>query len=574
MKCSAPCGARVASDAREDLVMFSDLNRVIDQVVKDKGITREVIVDALESAMLTAARKTFGPYLDIEANFNEEVGEVELFQFLSVVEAVADNNREITLGDAHKHDPEAQYEDELGLKMDTSKFGRIAAQTAKQVIIQKVRDAERENVYNEFKDRVGEIINAIVQRFEKGSIIVNLGHAEAILTPRDQIPREYYRQGERLRGLIVSVDRIAKGPQITLSRASEDFVKKLFETEVPEIADGIVRIVGIAREPGSRTKVAVYSEDSDVDPVGACVGMRGSRVQSVVQELRGEKIDIVAYTPDLFRYACQALAPAQITEVSVDEDDQLLDIIVPDDQLSLAIGRKGQNVRLASKLLGWHIDIKSESRAREMLERTINILCQVEGVDFVTAGLFFQSGMENVVDLSQSRVEELAQLEGMSEERAQRLIEAAAAFAKKEPEKALGEGLDTDKEADEAAEAQSADQAGEAAETGAETAPGDGAQAAEAAEAAEPAEEPETGASEGAVPDAEAEETAPAPSAEAGDEGEQAPDEEEAPREAAEGAAEAEEKTENAEAAANEAEAEKAVSQAQNHATGEDGQVE
>ena len=552
----------MARNAREDLVMFSDLNRVIDQVVKDKGITREVIVDALESAMLTAARKTFGPYQDIEANFNEEVGEVELFQFLNVVEEVIDSNREISLGDAHKHDPEAQYEDELGLKMDTSKFGRIAAQTAKQVIIQKVRDAERENIYNEFKDRVGEIINAIVQRFEKGNIIVNLGHAEAILTPRDQIPREYYRQGERLRGLIVSVERITKGPQITLSRASEDFVKKLFETEVPEIADGIVRIVGNAREPGSRTKVAVYSEDSDVDPVGACVGMRGSRVQSVVQELRGEKIDIVAYTPDLFRYACQALAPAQITEVSIDEDEQLLDIIVPDDQLSLAIGRKGQNVRLASKLLGWHIDIKSESKAREQMEMAITILCQVEGVDFVTAGLFFQSGMKNVVDLSQSRVEELAQLEGMNEERAQRLIEAASAFAAAHPEKSLGEGLELPGAAGDEDETKPAAQTAEAGGGAA------GEDAAQAPETAEPAAE--TGEPGTVSAAAEVEETAASDGG-----GARAPvsDGEEVRQEAADPSLGPEGNTEVAEELT-EAAAEKTTAETQSPASGAEEQVE
>jgi transcription termination/antitermination protein NusA len=345
--------------------MVTNLNHIIDQVVKDKGIDRAILVEALESAVLSAANKKYRNTRDLEAHYNDELGEVELFEFVTVVDEVQDSYKEIDREEAREIDPDVEVGDSLGMKMDASNFSRIAAQTAKQVIIQKVREAEREGVFNEFKDRVGELVNGIVRRYERGDLIIDLGRAEALLPHREQVPRENYRQGDRARVYISEVKMSPKGPQIILSRTHPGLVAALFYFEVPEIAEGIVEIKAVAREPGSRAKIAVVSYDPDVDPVGACVGMRGSRVQNVVSELRGEKIDIIPWTPDIARFSCAALAPSEVSRVYVDEDEQALEIIVPDDQLSLAIGKKGQNVRLAAKLTGWKIDIKSESRAAE-----------------------------------------------------------------------------------------------------------------------------------------------------------------------------------------------------------------
>ena len=345
--------------------MVGNLNHIIDQVVKDKGIDRQVLVEALESAVLSAANKKFRNTRDLEAHYNDEIGEVEVFEFVTVVDEVVDSYKEIDIEEARDVDPDVEVGDSLGMMLEAGSFSRIAAQTAKQVIIQKVREAEREGIFNEFKDRVGEIVNGIVRRYERGDLIVDLGRAEALLPNREQVPRENYRQSDRVRAYISEVKMSAKGPQIILSRTHPGLLISLFSSEVPEIAEGIVEIKGAAREPGSRAKISVVSHDIDVDPVGACVGMRGSRVQNVVTELRGERIDIIPWTPDPARYACAALAPAEVARVYVDEDGQSMEIIVPDDQLSLAIGKKGQNVRLAAKLIGWRIDIKSETRAQE-----------------------------------------------------------------------------------------------------------------------------------------------------------------------------------------------------------------
>ena len=363
--------------------MVLNLNHVIDQVVKDKGINRDVLVEALEAAVLSAANKKYRNTRDLEAHFNHEIGEVELFEFVTVVDEVEDSYREITLNEAQEIDPDAEPGDSLGMKLDATSFSRIAAQTAKQVIIQKVREAEREGIYNEFKDRVGELLNGIVRRYERGDLIIDLGRAEAILPHREQVPRENYRQGDRVRAYLSEAKLSPKGPQIILSRIHPGVVAALFNSEVPEIHEGIVEIMGVAREPGNRTKIAVVSHDSDVDPVGACVGMRGSRVQNVVSELRGEKIDIIPWTPDIARFACSSLSPAEVTRVYVDNDEQSLEIIVPDDQLSLAIGKKGQNVRLAAKLTGWKIDIKSETRAAEA-ELEEEVVEEVEGPEELT----------------------------------------------------------------------------------------------------------------------------------------------------------------------------------------------
>jgi N utilization substance protein A len=347
-----------------------NLKNTIDSIVKEKGIDKQVVLEALEQAVLSAANKKYRNTRDLEAHFNEEAGEVELFEFVTVVEEVTDSYKEIDLEEAREVDPDVEIGDSLGMKMDASDFTRIAAQTAKQVIIQKVREAERETIYNEFISRKGELINGIVRRYEKGDLIVDLGRAEAILPHTEQAPREVYRQGDRIKALITKIEMTGKGPQIILSRTNPLVLAELFEAEVPEIAEGIVEIKGVVRETGSRSKIAVYSHDNNVDPVGACVGMRGARVQNVVSELRGEKIDIIPWSEDIARFACNALAPAVVSKIYIVEETKSMEIIVADDQLSLAIGKRGQNVRLAARLTGWKIDIKSETRAAEaeMLE--------------------------------------------------------------------------------------------------------------------------------------------------------------------------------------------------------------
>ncbi len=342
-----------------------NLKHAIEQLVKEKGIDRQVVLEAMEQAVLTAANKKYRNTRDLEAHYNHETGEVELFEFVTVVEDVQDSYKEIGLEEAHEIDPEAEIGDSLGEKLDSSGFSRIAAQTAKQVIIQKVRDAERETIYNEYNDRVWEIITGMVRRFEKGELLIDLGRAEAVLPAKEQMPREVYRPGDRLRAIITEIRMTTKGPQIMLSRTHPSMLAKLFEAEVPEIAEGIVEINAIVRDPGSRAKIAVSSNDRDVDPVGACVGMRGARVQNVVSELRGEKIDIIPWSEDIARFACNSLSPAQVSKVFVDEEKRVLEIIVPDDQLSLAIGKRGQNVSLAARLTGCRIDIKSESKVAE-----------------------------------------------------------------------------------------------------------------------------------------------------------------------------------------------------------------
>ena len=344
------------------------IKHAIEQIVKEKGIDRNVVIEAMEQAVLTAANKKYRNTRDLEARYNPDTGEVELFEFVTVVEEVLDSYKEIDLEEAREIDPEVEVGDSLGEKLDASGFTRIAAQTAKQVIIQKVREAERETIFNEYSDRQWEIITGMVRRFEKGELLVDLGRAEAVLPSKEQMPREVYRPGDRIRAIITEIRMTTKGPQIILSRTHPSMLAKLFEAEVPEIAEGIVEINAVVRDPGSRAKVAVSSNDRDIDPVGACVGMRGARVQNVVSELRGEKIDIIPWSEDIARFACNALSPAQVSKVFVDEDNRTLEIIVADDQLSLAIGKRGQNVSLAARLTGCRIDIKSESKVADEVE--------------------------------------------------------------------------------------------------------------------------------------------------------------------------------------------------------------
>ncbi|WP_426750132.1 transcription termination factor NusA [Myxococcus sp. Y35] len=430
-----------------------NLNLVLDQVAKDKGIDRAVLIATLEDAMKTAAKKHFGQDRELEAKYDPEKGVVELFQAITVVEEIVDPVQavnQISLVEAHKKGMEVepgdelvfqifyrdedaaeakaqddQYGDILRLKTFRRGFGRIAAQTAKQVILQRTRDAERENVFNEYRDRKNEIVTGIARRFERGNIIVDLGRAEAVLPVREQVPRETYRPGDRVQAYVLDVLRESKGPQIVLSRASVNLLTKLFEMEVPEIAEGIVVIEAAAREPGGRAKIAVSSRDSDVDPVGACVGMKGSRVQAVVQELRGEKIDIVPFDEDPARFVCSALAPAEVSRVIIDEANHAMELIVPDDQLSLAIGRRGQNVRLAAQLTGWKLDINSESRVRELREFANRSLGSLPGVNEMLVETLYAHGFRQARDIAEANAEMLAQLPGIDPARIPSMQEAA-----------------------------------------------------------------------------------------------------------------------------------------------------
>jgi N utilization substance protein A len=337
-------------------------------------------------------------------------------------------------------DPEAEIGDQLGVKMETESFGRIAAQTAKQVIIQKVKDAERENIFAEYKDRKGDVITGMVQRIEKRNIVVNMGRAEAILPFSEQIPRENYRQGDRIRALMLDVRRTQKDPQIILSRSNPAFLVKLFEQEVPEIAEGIVRIMCAAREPGQRAKIGVRSSDADVDPVGACVGMKGSRVQAVVQELRGEKIDIIPWNDDAAHFVCNALQPAEISKVIIDQDTSTMEVIVADEQLSLAIGKRGQNVRLAAKLTGWKIDVRSESKEEKITGESFERLLAIDSMDEETATILFDNGYRNPEDIARATLAELTSFMGITEEKGTALLQGALRYLANPPEEVKVEG--------------------------------------------------------------------------------------------------------------------------------------
>lgn len=418
-----------------------DLEQIINQVGRDKGIDKQVLIEALESAVLSAAKKHYGHNLNLEANYNSEMGEIEVLEFRTVVDKVEDPETQMSMEEARRdYDPDCEVGDELGRKLDSAELGRIAAQTAKQVIIQKLRDAERDVIYGEYRDRKGEIVNGIVQRFERGNIIVNLGKTDALLPGREQISRERYRQGDRIRAMILDIDPVSRGPQVILTRSHPEFMKKLFEIEVPEIAEGIVEIKSVAREPGERAKIAVYSNDTNVDPVGACVGIKGSRVQAVVSELRGERIDIVTWTPDAPSFVARALSPAEVVRVIVDEDEHSMEVVVGDDQLSLAIGRGGQNVKLASKLTGWRIDVRSESVAEEESKRARSQLESIPGIGLGASELLYQVGYRSVAEVAAATVEELSAIEGIGEEGAGMIITNARELVQKL--EAQGDGED------------------------------------------------------------------------------------------------------------------------------------
>lgn len=405
--------------------MYFDLNYVIEQVGKEKGISRETLIEALEEAILSASKKKFGNHLDLEARYNNELGEIEVFQFKTVVEQINEPDSEISLEDAKQHDPECMIGDSIGIKMDTSSLGRIAAQTAKQVILQKVRNAESDVIYNEYKGKIGDIVTGIIQRIEKNHYVVNLGKTDAILPFKETIPSENYRQRDRIKGYVLEVEKNQKGCMIQLSRTHPGFLIRLFELEVPEIQEGIIKILAAAREPGERAKISVYSEDPDVDPIGACVGVKGSRVQAVVQELRGEKIDIIPWHKDPAKFVCNTLAPARVSKVYLNEDDHAMEIIVNDDQLSLAIGKKGQNVRLASKLTGWKIDISSESELEKSSKKVIDDLMEGLEVSEILARVLHDEYLRDAQDIARLSPEELNKITSISIEDCTRIIEKA-----------------------------------------------------------------------------------------------------------------------------------------------------
>ncbi len=413
------------------MAMFQELGRVLDQVSKDKGIPRDMLIEAVEVAFLTAARKKWGHLGELEAHFNDENGEIELFQFKTAVDKIEDPNTQMSLEEAHELDPDAEAGDSLGVKMDPSVFGRIAAQTAKQVIIQKVREAERNIIFEEYKGRLGELITGIVRRFEKGDMIIDLGRTEAMVPKQEQVPSESYRAGERLQGFFLRIDKEGKGPAVVLSRRNIGLLIGLFTMEVPEIAEGIVEIRAAAREPGVRSKIAVISRDSDVDPVGACVGIKGSRVQSVVNELKGEKIDIVAWDNEPARFVCNALAPAEVVKVIIRDRERAMEVVVPDDQLSLAIGRRGQNVRLAAQLTGWNIDVYSETRIEQVAARARKVLSNVLGVDDGTAMILYSHSFRSFEDIASGELDDFKQVPGVGGEALSGLYEMAKAAVEK-----------------------------------------------------------------------------------------------------------------------------------------------
>lgn len=429
-----------------------DLLGMIEQVAREKGLDRKVLVETMEAAILKAAQAAFGQTREMEARLNEETGTIDLFQYMTVVEEVEDPENQLSIEEAEKVGLEAEVGEELGFQVfwhprdaeaarqqdkefgdlldmaqARSTFGRIAAQTAKQVLLQRVRDAERDIIFEEYKDRQGELIRGIVHRFERGhNIIVDLGKTEAVLPGREQTPRETYRPGDRIVAYVKNIDREARGPMIILSRSAPSLVEKLFQSEVPEIYEGIVSIVGVAREAGSRSKIAVASRNADVDAVGACVGIKGSRVQAVVQELRGEKIDIVPFDEDPARYIINAIQPADVNKVIVDEADHRMELVVPDEKLSLAIGRKGQNVRLAAQLTGWKLDIISESKFKQIEQEALGALQQIEGVDDELARAFYRLGFRALEEVAEASHEELLVVDGVgTPEQAATLQEAA-----------------------------------------------------------------------------------------------------------------------------------------------------
>ncbi len=417
-----------------------ELLMVFAQLEREKGIDQSALVEAIEAALVTAAKKVYGSGTDIYAKLNQETGSIEIYQRKEVTLKVEDEAMQISLLEARQLDPEVMPGDEVEKEIDANEFGRIAAQTAKQVIVQKLREAEREMVYNTYSNRVGEVINGIVHGFSRGAIIVDLGKTEAELPPKEQVPRERYKQGDRIKAYILDVKQNAKGPQVILSRTDIDFLIKLFELEVPEVAENIVEIRSAAREPGGRSKIAVVSHDPNVDPVGACVGVKGSRVQAVVNELRGERIDIIPWLVDPALFVSNALSPAQVTRVIINETEKSMEVIVADEELSLAIGKNGQNVRLAARLTGWNITIKSEAQAEE--EKTAEDIPEkaaaeqegrpeiLEGLSGKVSAALAEAGLESARSIADASDEDLLNLPGVGPKTVEKLRELAISMEK------------------------------------------------------------------------------------------------------------------------------------------------
>jgi len=409
-----------------------ELLQIADAVAREKSIDRGIVIAAMEDAIAKAARSRYGAETDVHAEIEPKTGDLRLTRHMLVVEQVENPSNQITTEEARKRHPAAQVGDTIADALPPLEYGRIAAQSAKQVIVQKVREAERDRQYAEYKDRIGDIVNGIVKRVEYGNVVVDLGRGEAIVRRDELLPREVFRNGDRIRAYIYDVRREPRGPQIFLSRTHPQFTAKLFAQEVPEIYDGIVEVKAVARDPGSRAKIAVISRDSSVDPVGACVGMRGSRVQAVVNELQGEKIDIIPWSPDIATFVVNALAPAEVAKVVLDEERERIEVVVPDQQLSLAIGRRGQNVRLASQLTGWDIDIlteqeESERRHAEFESRT-KIFVEALNLDEVVGQLLASEGFDSIEELAMVDEKEIASIEGFDEETAHELQDRAREY--------------------------------------------------------------------------------------------------------------------------------------------------
>ena len=411
---------------------MSELLQVADVVAREKGIERDEVLAAMEQAIQKAARSKYGLEHDIRAHIDRRSGDIDLKRFREVVEEIEDETIQVTLGYAQRKKADAQVGDFLTDQLPPIDFGRIAAQTAKQVIVQKVREAERKRQFEEYKDRVGEIVNGLVKRVDYGNVLVDLGRAEGMLRRDELLPREHYKVNDRVRCYIYDVREETKGPQIFLSRTHPQFMAKLFAMEVPEIYDGIIEVKAVARDPGSRAKIAVLSRDSSIDPVGACVGMRGSRVQAVVGELQGEKIDIIPWSPEPATFIVNALAPAEVSKVVLDDDNQRIEVVVPDEQLSLAIGRRGQNVRLASMLTGWDIDILTEAEESERRTEEFNARSQLFmdalDVDDVIAHLLVTEGFTDVEEVAFVPLDELTDIQGFSEDIADELQQRAQQY--------------------------------------------------------------------------------------------------------------------------------------------------
>jgi len=408
----------------------TELTRVIESVSKDRSIKREIIISALEQAVLMAAQKKYGPHAVLEAHYNNDSGEIDLFLFKKVVESepeMLEESEEIDIKEAHVLDPEAQVGDEIGVKVETPSFGRIDAQTAKQVIFQKVRDAEREIIFNEYIHRKGEIITGIARRVERGNLIIDLGRTDAVLPRGEIIPGEIFKPGDRVQAYLEDVATTTRGPQLYLTRTSPKYLMKLFEIEVPEIREEIVEVKACAREAGARSKIAVISKDRDVDPVGACVGMKGVRVQNVIQELKGEKIDIIPWSDNPVMFVRSALSPAEISSVRMDERNRTMEIMVEDDQLSLAIGKRGQNVRLAAQLTGWKLDIISRTKLQKRTTDVTAAFQQIEGVSETFAQAIFQAGFASLKSLSEATVEAIQKIPGYEDEAAAQGLKTRAA---------------------------------------------------------------------------------------------------------------------------------------------------